>query len=169
MRSLLLVFANLCLLRRGPEQVPTQTWFVISVVLADLGLSFLVSLRVSGALPPLPLATSLTVSMATTALITWILLRVRGFAPRFPATIAAIFGCDLLFTMLLAGVALASVGAFTTTAKGIVAIVGIWAIAVNGFILHRAMQVGLASGIAYAFAMAVVALIASTLAIGPSS
>jgi len=168
MRSLLLVFANLCLLRRGPEQVPTQAWFVIGIVLVDLLFSFAVSTRFSDT-SRLLIATSITVSMATTALITWLLLQWRGLIARYPATVAAIFGCDLIFTALLAGVELSITPVFASGAYALKVVLSLWAIAVNGFILHRAMGVRLIWGFAIAFVLAFFALSISGLAIGARS
>jgi len=169
MRSLLLVYANLCLLRRGPERVPTHAWFVIGIVLADIALSFAISMRLSSATPALLVATSVTVSIATTALITWLLLQWRGFAGRYPATIAAIFGCDLIFTALLASVVLAISEEFTIAAKGLMTVLTLWAIVVNGFILHRAMQIRFIFGFLCALLMAAFAGTISALAIGARS
>lgn len=168
MRSLLLVFANICLLRRGPEHVPTHAWFVAVIVAANLLVSFVVSRSVSGALSPLPLATSLIVTMACTASITWLILHLRGFDARYPATITAMFGCDLLFTVLIGLIATALGGlAAGPLATGVVASLGLWSIAVNGFILHRAIAVSVAIGIAIAFAMTLFAFTLANAAVGP--
>jgi len=168
MRSLFLVFANICLLRRGPELVPTQPWFVMTVVIADLLTSFVVSNHLSGVLTPIALATSLIVTMATTAAITWIALYLRGFDNRYPATITAIFGCDLLFTVVVAMVATALGGVGTSgIATGLVAAIGIWSIAVNGFIFHRAIEVNVMLGVIIAFGMAMIGFVLSGAAVGP--
>jgi hypothetical protein len=168
MRSLFLVFANICLLRRGPELVPTQSWFVLTVAVADLLTSFVVSNQLSGTLTPVALATSLIVTMATTAAITWIALYLRGLDVRFPATITAIFGCDLLFTVVVAVMATAIGGVGSSNiATGLVAAVGIWSIAVNGFILHRAIEVNVMLGVVIAFGMAMIGFVLSGAAVGP--
>jgi hypothetical protein len=170
MRSLLLVFANICLLRRGPEHVPTQPWFVGVVVAANLLVSFVVSRNVSGALPPLPLLTALIVTMATTALITWFLLSLRGLDARFPATITAMFGCDLLFAVVN-GVFVTAVGGIAAgpVVTWVVVPLSVWSIAVSGFILHRAMAVSLVVGFVIAFAMAVFGFTLASAAAGQAS
>jgi hypothetical protein len=168
MRSLLLVYANLCLLRRGPERVPTHAWFVIGIVVVDLLFSIAVSVRLSDT-PALYVATSVTVSMATTALITWLLLQWRGFVARYPATVAAIFGCDLIFTALLAGVEQWITATFAAVAYALKIALALWAIAVNGFILHRAMAVRLIWGLLIAFFVAIFSVTISGLAIGARS
>ena len=168
MRSLLLVFANLCLLRRGPERVPAHAWFVIGIVLADLLFSFVVSVRLSDK-SALFVATSVTDSMATTAVITWLLLQWRNLPLRFPATIAAIFGCDLIFTALVAVVELSNTPSFATAANALEYVLAVWAIAVNAFILHRAIGVRLIWCVAIAIVMAFFAVAIPGLAIGARS
>ncbi len=62
------------------------------------------------------------------------------------------FGCDLLFTLLaFATVIRSSVASTVPITMGIGALIGIWSIAVNGFILHRAMNVTVFVGIFLAF------------------
>jgi len=170
MRSLLLVFANICLLRRGPEHVPTLPWFVAVVVAANLLVSFVVSRNVSGALPPLPLLTSLCVTMATTAAITWFILNMRGFEARYPATITAMLGCDLLFTVVI-GIIATALGGISAgpVATGIVATIGFWSIAVNGFILHRAAGVSVMTGFVIAFAITLFGFVLANAAVGQAA
>ena len=74
MKPLVLVFWNICLLRRGPEQVPTAAWFVTSVALADLLMSLLLSLRMDPAFDVLPALTYLLVNMSVIASVTWFAL-----------------------------------------------------------------------------------------------
>lgn len=160
MKLILSVFWNICLLRRGPEFVPTHPLFVAGVVVADILLSLFVRVQYGGEAPLLEIATFTLVTMATLATITWLALSLRGVIRRFPATITAMFGCDLLFTLLIALLIPLAGGV-----RGAISILGglilIWSIAVNGFILHRAMNITIFAGILSAFGMA---LVAATLA-----
>ena len=101
MKPILAVFWNICLLRRGPELVPTHPLFVGGVIVLNVLAGFLVGIQATEA-TAVQVATSTFVSMATLAALTWIALTVRGVVGRFPATITAMFGCDLLFTLLIA-------------------------------------------------------------------
>ena len=83
MKPLVLVFWNICLLRRGPEQVPTAAWFVASVALADLLMSLLLSLRMDPAFEVLPALTYLLVNMSVIASVTWFALKLKDFEGRF--------------------------------------------------------------------------------------
>jgi hypothetical protein len=168
MRSLFLVFANICLLRGGPERVPTLPWFVAAVVVANFLTSYFVSNHLANALPPLALATSLSVTLATTAAISWLVLYLRGFEDRYAATITAIFGCDLFFTAIIGVVATAAGGVGANqVSTGLVAAISMWSIAVNGFILHRAAAVGVVVGIVIAFATTLFGFVLATTAVGP--
>jgi hypothetical protein len=167
MKPILTVFWNICLLRRGPELVPTHPLFVATVVIADVLAAFFVSLRFGGAdVTPIQIATSTLVTIAALAAVTWTALTLRGVVGRFPATITALFGCDLLFT-LLAAITISLVGGTNSpVTMGIGALIGIWSIAVNGFILHRAMNVTVFVGIFLAFGMATIAFVLSSAAAG---
>ena len=98
MAAVLNLFWNLCLLRVGPAAVPAYTWFVAAVVAADIALSTFVGVMVGdGALAA---ALSLAVvSLATVAVVTWAGLRITGETRRFPATLAALAGSDVLLSL----------------------------------------------------------------------
>lgn len=167
MRSLFIVFANICLLRRGPELVPTLPWFVAAVAILNFLASFVVSNHLGQSLSTAALASSLLVTMATIAAVSWTALYLRGKDARFTATITAMFGCDLILTVLV-GITMLAVGGVTTAiGQGVLALVGLWSIAINGFILHRAMEVSVWIGIVVAFGMALFAFMLSNAAIGP--
>jgi hypothetical protein len=154
MKSLVLVFWNICLLRRGPEQVPTAGWFIVAVAIADLLMGLVLSLRMDPEFQWLPALTYLLVNMAVIASVTWFALNLKGFDARFPATITALFGCDLLMTVVLAIFSGFSGGLDSSLTIGAVAMIGIWSLAVTGFILHRAMQFSMTAGVLMAVAMA---------------
>jgi hypothetical protein len=161
MKLILSVFWNICLLRRGPELVPTHPLFVASVVVADILLSLFVRVQYGDEAPLLGIATFTLVTMATFATATWLALSLRNVVGRFPATITAMFGCDLLFTLLIALLIPLAGGARSAISIGVGGLILIWGIAVNGFILHRAMNVPVFAGLLSAFGMT---LVAATLA-----
>jgi hypothetical protein len=161
MKLILSVFWNICLLRRGPELVPTHPLFVAGVVIADILLSLFVRAQYGDETSLLEIATFTLVTMATLATATWLALNLRGVIGRFPATITAMFGCDLLFTLLIALLIPLAGGARSAVSIGMGGLILIWSIAVNGFILHRAMNITVFAGILSAFGMA---LVAATLA-----
>jgi len=146
MRAVFLVFFNLCLLRRGPEIVPTQPWFIASIVLLYAMLGVYLSTRVGAAPTLLATLTKLVVSMAATASMTWFVLYLRQLDARFPATITALFGCDLVLVGLLA-VLMQFTGAIDSLATfSITAVIWLWSVIVAGFVLHRSMNVTWTAG-----------------------
>lgn len=164
MKPIFAAFWNICLLRQGPEFVPTHPLFVGGVLIADVLLSFFVGLQYGNPSTPLQVATATFVTMATLAGAIWIALNARGVIARYPATITAVFGCDLLFTLTVALLVPLSGGATSPIMMGMAALIGIWSISVNGFILHRAMNVTLFLGIFVAFCMALLAFVLSSAA-----
>ena len=167
MKPIFAAFWNICLLRQGPEFVPTHPLFVGGVLIADILLSFFFGLQYGNPTTPLQVATATFVTMATLAAAIWIALNARGVIARYPATIAAMFGCDLLFTLTYRDCwyrCRAARRARSSWAWR--ALIGIWSIAVNGFILHRAMNVTLFVGIFVAFCMALLAFVLSSAAAG---
>jgi hypothetical protein len=166
MKPILAVFWNICLLRRGPELVPTHPLFVSAILVADVLLNFLVAFQQSNALTPIQIATGIFVSMATIAAATWIMLSMRDVIGRYPATITALFGCDLLFTLVSAILVPLAGTDSRPLMVSVAALILIWSIAVNGFILHRAMNVTVFIGIFLAFCMGTLAFVLSSAASG---
>jgi hypothetical protein len=166
MKPILAVFWNICLLRRGPELVPTHPWFVGAVVSADVLSNFFIAMQFGSDTSAVQIATRILVSMAAVAVATWMMLSMRDVAGRYPATITALFGCDLLFT-LLSAILIPLAGDSEAFRAGIVNLIVIWSIAVNGFILHRAMNVTVFIGILLALGTAFLAGLLSFAASGP--
>ncbi len=169
MRSLFIVFINIMLLRRGPELVPTQSWFVGAVAITNFLTSYVVSNHVGAVLSSTALAASLLVTMATLSAVVFGALHFRGFDRRFPATITAMFGCDLIFTVLVGALMLLAGGVQSPLGGGLLFLIGIWSIAVNGFILHRAMEVSVMIGILIAFFTAMLGFMLSNVAVGTAT
>jgi len=153
MRAVLLVFFNLCTLRRGPEIVPTQSWFVASIVALYTLLGLYLATRVGVATSILPALTYLMVVMASTAAMTWFALYLRQFEARFPATITALFGCDLVLSALLAIIVQFTGATDSIATRSLAAVIGVWSIIVSGFVLHRAMNVSWTAGMMLAVGM----------------
>ena len=166
MKPIFAVYWNICLLRRGPELVPTHPLFVGAVLVADVLLSSFLGVLYGKDSTPLQVVTATFVTMTTLAAAIWVALRLRGVIGRYPATIAAVFGCDLLFTLAIAILGPLAGGATSPVTMGMAALLGIWSIAVNGCILHRAMNVTVAIGIFTAFCMALLAFALSSAAAG---
>ena len=152
MAPVLKLFWNLCLLRAGPATVPPHAWFVATVVAADIALSTFVGSIVgqASAMQALSLA---VVSLATVGALTWVGLRVGGRTGRFPATLAALAGSDVLLSLVPA--AIAPFPALQPLL--VIAVFQLWLIVVWGFIYQHAFDTSLAFGIVIAFGVALLA------------
>jgi hypothetical protein len=146
MRAVLLMFCNLCLLRRGPEVVPTHPWFVVAIALCYVLVELYLAIHVGRNVPMIAMFTYLFVSMAATASLTWFALYLRQLESRFPATITALFGSSLLLSALLA-VMMQFTGAIDSLAtRSLAIVIGMWTMIVWGFMLHRSMNVSWPTG-----------------------
>ena len=163
MTSVLKLFLGICVLRNGPESVPTQTWFLMALVAANVASAVILF----GAIEP-RLSAALAVNVAligitTTAAFTWFVLYVRHLEGRFPATLAATLGTQLIIgTAMWIGVNI--FGADMPSGGSIIFLA--WAVVVAGFILHRALGCKLWVGVALALGIRAVGEIITVAALG---
>ena len=165
MTAVLRLFWNICLLRDGPETVPTQTWFLTTLIVAHLTISVLVFRVAYPALSPLLALNWAFIGLAVTLGIAWFVLYLRNQEPRFPATLGAIVGIKVLIGALmslmygtLTGKPLQSVGWILT----------IWGIVVVGFILHRALSTRLWIGIVLSVVAYLMGVVVAQSVLGPA-
>lgn len=151
------LFLNICLLRHGPESVPTQTWFLLALIAADVaigGAGFALLADV-----PLSLALGTPVlGLAVLGSLTWFGLYVRDKDERFLPTFAALVGCEVLISVPMLP-ALAVLTAWPIVQGTFALAFQIWQIVVNGFILGRALDTTLRVGILVAFGMWLIAIV----------
>ena len=166
MKPIINLFWQICLLRQNPAYVPTQGWFVATVVVANVVCSTLVSASLGTSLEFFRALTSIIVSQTTTAVLVMLALMFKNLSQRFVTTVTAIFGCDLLITACF-GVVLpisALLGDVATTLAVVAFLV--WSVAVAGFILHRALETQLAMGIGVAMGISLMSVTLGNVAIG---
>lgn len=176
MKPIFSLFWQICRLKQSPEHVPTQTWFVALVVVANLVCSITVSMLTTAGiatgeegsgreLSAMATITGIVVGQTTTAVLTWVALQLRDLGTRFFATLTALFGCDLLITACF-GALLPLLSLVPAVSPLIFLLFLIWSISVMGFILHRALQIQLPVGILVAVGFSVIGLAMSEVAIG---
>jgi hypothetical protein len=166
MKSIINLFWQICLLRQSPAYVPTYGWFVTLVVAANVLTSVVVTATVEPGFPLIRALTSILVAQTVTALLVFLALSLKNLAPRFVATVTALFGCDLLITACL-GVVLpvgAMLGELAMSLTFLAYL--IWSVAVAGFILQQALAVQLPMGIGIALGISLVSATFSQLAVG---
>ena len=152
MTLVLKLFWNLCLLRVGPAAVPQYAWFVGMAVVADIAISTFLGAMIGGgaALQALTLAVA---SLAMVAALTWGGLRLVGKIGRFPATLGALAGSDVLLSLIPAALTPFPV----LQPLLVIAVFQLWLIVVWGFIYQHAFDTSLAIGIVIALAITFVA------------
>jgi len=166
MKAVIQLFWQMCLLRQSPEFVPTQTWFVATVISANIVCSLLLALALDSQAGVLTVLTRLVVAQATTAALVWLALFLREHVNRFAATITALFGCDLIITVCF-GVLVPLAGSLGDTLSSLLFLgFMIWSISVAGFIMRRALGVSLGVGILLAIGMMVLSVAVSEVAVG---
>jgi hypothetical protein len=136
MNLVLKLFWNICLLRAGPELVPTQGWFIGALVGAWLLVSVLGLLVAYPAMAAMLALNIALIGLAATAGIVWFALHVRQFEGRFPATLGAIVGAKALIGALLV-IAYAVASGFVLQSLSYALL--IWSVVVVGAILQRAL------------------------------
>ena len=163
MTAVLRLFWNICLLRDGPETVPTHTWFLVSLVAAELAMGVVLSAMMY---PELTLALWLNlalINLAVTAAIAWFALYLRNCEQRFPATLGAILGTEVLIDAVSTLALGATSGVAEATTRWIVLL---WSITVVGFILQRALATRLWVGILLAFAIGLIGTVVAVAFLG---
>lgn len=165
MKSIVTMFWQICTFQKGPDAIPYSV-FLLSLVIA---INAIVSIVVSSFLGEsswLQVATLVVVNQAGAAVLVSGVLSLMGLASRIPQTLTAWFGADLILT-LISGVAFGLANSVNEQA-GVFAVVliGLWVIAVYGFILHRATNMHIGLGVALSFLVAMFSTAISQTAIG---
>ena len=154
MKAVVVLFWDICRLRRGPDQVPTQGVFVLLIAFLYSALAF-----VGNTLMPAGQGgIAWIVTFIATALMMVFCLSVLIFkqlTARFVATITALMGVEVVIgAVLLPFIALARIGApFPAFIMVGYLVVMSWELTVRGFIFHRAFNVSLLLGSVMALAL----------------
>ena len=151
MRFLVSLFWNICLTRRGPEEVPAQYALIGLLIIGKIVFVLVIASALTDELRALFLVTQIVSWAAVAGLITALALQLKGHFSRFIPTFGAILGTDLLVTTLygLAFLAVRLSGIEIAPGIGSSAnvLVELWTTFVVGFIMHRALEVNIGLGI----------------------
>lgn len=166
MPAIISLFWNLCLLRTGPERMPTVGAFVALVLIANILVSTLVALS-APAEPTLLQALSIPiVGAAVLAGGTLLVLRLKQLGHRFTATFTALLGADIIITTLSWPLLLLASPTPEGPASGfdwilIMAQLALvfWWVTIAGFIFSRALEVPMPQGVAVAVFVILASLI----------
>lgn len=147
MYQLVLLFFEICMLRKGPQDVPASRWLArlafLPYVLINL-LILLISASFAAALLQLLVQTALIVGF------TYPLLYFSGNPNRFPQTLTALLGCDAMITFF----AIPAMASLETQANQLAYIAMLllmaWHWLINGNIYRHALDKPLPFGLALA-------------------
>ena len=167
MTAVLALFWNICLLRRGPQFVPTQSLFLIIVISVSVLVHTFLALTYYPGWPALAALSTAVLDLSITAGITWFALFLKNLPQRFPQTITALIGCDLLLSTVLAIFVLFTGNPTDQLTQSIVVLVSIWIVSVSGYILHHALNISVFMGILLFMAISLISTM-FTLATGPA-
>lgn len=163
MAAVLKLFWGICMLRSGPEAVPTHTWFLAALFGALVGVGVLVTRLNAPWVHPLVAFNSVALTIAVTASFAWFALYVRRQEARFPATLGALLGTSIVINCaLLVGYQLT--GGAVQKSLGLLFMA--WSVVVAGFILHRALACKLWTGVALSLAASFAGVVVVEAALG---
>lgn len=163
MAAVLKLFWGICLLRSGPEAVPTHTWFLAALLGALVGSGVLVSRLAVPWVAPLVAFNAVALTFAVTASFAWFALYVRRQEARFPATLGALLGTGIVINCaLLVGYQITA----GVVQKGLAHLFMAWSVVVAGFILHRALACKLWTGVALSLAASLAGFVVVEAALG---
>jgi len=170
MLFLVSLFWNICLTRKGPEDVPAQYALIGLLVIGKIVLVLVVTSVLQTEFSTLSLITQIVTWTTIAGLLTALALQLKGNFERFVPTFGAILGTELLVTALyglaymavrLSGVEFdASLGTLFNT------LVQLWTIFIIGFIMHRALEVNIGLGITASLVIQIFSETISILAAG---
>lgn len=146
------------LLRRGPDLIPHSWWLLGATFFA----SFLLSLAsISIILPDEPLDAHITLVLTVLPTVYYfIVLVIAGFPQRFAQTMTAMFGADIVLTLIhLVVFLLVSLLGDRTSALMLIQLITLWSIPVQGHIIARAIGRHWLLGIGIAFSGFILSLL----------
>ena len=144
MLRLILAFVDIMLHRRGPEDLPSSTFLVWSLLAVSVGVELGVLFVIDGGAR----AAAVTVLVQLLDVwFVWALLRTFNKQPRFRQTMCALLGTETLITLagaplapLLTASAAASAEPQITLPLLLTALLGIWSIDIAAFVFSRALE-----------------------------
>lgn len=173
MKPLFALFWQLCLFRRGPQDVPYSPVLLVALVLVELVLGAVIITS----LEPVYLRQQLlgvTVALSAWLVMVWGLLRFKGLESRYVQAMTACLGTDLLLSFAIIPlqvyiVTSASDAALGTQARLVLLMMLIWDILVKGRIYGSSMGLGRLQGNLLSIAIWVVVLLLSDMFLPPEA
>ena len=159
MLFLVSLFWNICLTRKGPEEVPAQYALIGLIVIGKIVLVLGVSYVLQTELTALSQIIQIVAWAATTGLLSAVALLLIGKFERFIPTFGAILGTDFIVTglygLIFLAVRLTGIDLDPGLGKLLNILVQLWTIYIVGFIMHRALDLNIGLGIAVSLVISI--------------
>ena len=155
MKALILLFWQMLRFKRGPEDAPYSTYLLMLVI----GCNFAVTATGQWIARPSQANMALMmpiISLAVELIFMALLLNIKQLGARFVQTETSVLACDTLLTLavlplLMIGLSLPAQSPKLTLLGLVEVVVLTWAIAMRGFIYHRALNISPFLGYLLAF------------------
>lgn len=153
MQSLLILLRDICLLRRGPQDLPYSPQLLVSICVASVAVQFVIA-QILGIEGNIIVASLLGLSFNLGVL--YVLLSLRSVRSRFIQSGTALLGCALLFALVSLPVALLAGGKPPTPDDvtplqlllGLVSLpIIIWKIVIDAHILRHSLNLPFFAGL----------------------
>jgi len=148
-------FWKMCLLQKGPEDLPSSNFAAGFVFAVYLVIALIVVMLTRPTQTFLTALGTISIGVALTALVTYSLLQFKGFKDRFRATFSALLGTNTIMLLVLLPfnfiILRADNESLVLFADSVTWICLGWWLAIAGHIYHRSVEVSILQGSAIAF------------------
>ena len=148
MYQLLVLFFEIAILRKGPQDVPASPWLLRLLLPAYAAINaLLLMLNASG----FSILLQILADFGLMAGFTWPLLYFAGKLPRFPQTLSALLGVDIVISFFSLPIAISLGTQLSDVAFLGMLVLMLWHWLVSGHIFRHALDRPLFFGLALAF------------------
>lgn len=172
LQSLAKLFRDVCLLKKGPQDVPYSIFLLVLLCFLDFGQTLLFDMGLNKAQKALDTLTVINsfkaiLRLVSSGLFVFIVLQIKQLSSRWVQTFTTMVGCNILiniiaFPLILmlftimpteeaAPSSISSSVIFIFTIIGVIA-AGIWSIVVNAHIFRHALNIKFLMGVLMTFA-----------------
>ena len=148
MYELILLFFDICLFRKGPQDVPVSKWLLRFLVIAYIAVSFVLSLMTVNTGDALLHA---TVEVTLIVAFSWGVLLIARRTARFLQTACALLATDAVISFFAIPAMATLAGQGAGLAFLVIILLMLWHWAVSGYIFSKALQQPVSFGLGVAF------------------
>lgn len=157
MRALFDLFFDICLLRRGPQDVPASTVLLKLCLLAHLFIAYITLLAGTGNDYLLNSFILILLDMGLTCGVCFAVLHLTQQAERLPQTLTTLWGCGILLNLIGLPIVLWIERASRAQTNFevpllLLVLLVIWSLTITAHILRHAFSISMSQGFIYAFA-----------------